>query len=82
MFHVQKSLLFCSNQYWVKRNSVTFDVTIWGNNGAKICELVGIFILSLLSKNDNSNSIGLYLHDSLSVFINGGQLAEKHKDII
>ena len=47
-----------------------------------MCELVGIFILSLLSKNDNSNSIGLYLHDSLSVFINGGQLAEKHKDII
>ena len=39
-------------------------------------------MLSLLSKNDNSNSIGLYRHDSLSVFINGGQLAEKHKDII
>ena len=64
------------------KETVTFYVIIWGNNGAKICELVGIFMLSLLSKNDNSNSIGLYRHDSLSVFINGGQLAEKHKDII
>ena len=28
MFHAQKSLLFPSNQHWVKRGSLTFDATI------------------------------------------------------
>ena len=50
IFHALKSLLFHSNQPWIKRHSDTFDVTIRAYDGAEICELVGIFVLSLLSK--------------------------------
>ena len=37
-------------------------------DGAEICELVGIFMLSLLSKKYSSNNIVLYRDDGLSVF--------------
>ena len=39
-------------------------------DGAEICELVGIFMLSLLSKKFSFNNIGLYRDDELSVFRN------------
>ena len=42
IFHARKSLLFHSNQPWIKRDSNTFDVTMGAYNGAEICELVGI----------------------------------------
>ena len=44
-----------------------------------ICELVGIFMLSLLSKKYGSDNIDLHRDDGLSVFrIISGQQAEKH----
>ena len=47
-------------------------------DSAEICELVGIFILSLLCKKYSSNNIGLYHHDGLSVFRNiSGQIIQK-----
>ena len=49
---------------------------------AEICDLVEIFMLSLLSKKYSSNKIGLYRDDGLSDFRNtSGQQAEKHKKI-
>ena len=59
IFHARKSLFFHSNQPWIKRDSDTFDVTIGGYDGTEIWELVGIFMLSLLSKNYSSNNTGL-----------------------
>ena len=48
-------------------------------DGAEICELVGIFMLSLLSKKYSSDNIGLYRDDGLSVFKSiSWQQAEKH----
>ena len=49
-FHAGKSLLFYSNQPWIKKDSDTFDVTMGAYDGAEISELAGIFMLSLLSK--------------------------------
>ena len=63
-------MLFHSNQPWIQRDSDTFDVTVGGYNGAEISELVGIFMLSPLSKSYSSNNIGLYLDDRLSIFRN------------
>ena len=80
IFNARKSSLFNSNQPWIKRDSDTFDVTMGGYGGAEICELVGIFTLSLLSRKISSNNIGLYLDDGLSVFRNiSGRQAEKYK---
>ena len=70
IFHAQKSLLFHSDQRWIKRDSDTFDVTMRAYDGGEICELVGLFMLSLLSRKFISKNIGLYRHDRLSVFRN------------
>ena len=68
IFYARKSLLFHSNHS-------TYD-------GADICELVGIFMLSLLSKKYISDNKNLYCEDGLSVFRNiSGQQTEKHKII-
>ena len=80
IFHARTSLLFHSNQPWIKRDSETFDVTIRAYDDTEICGLVRIFMLSLLSKKYSSNNIGLYCDDALSVFRNtSGQQVEKHK---
>ena len=52
-------------------------------DGAEIYELVGIFMLSLLSKKFSFNNIGLYRDDELSVFrnISRRQVEKKKKTI-
>ena len=75
-------MLFHSNQLWIKRDSETFEVNMGAYDGAEICELVGKFMLSLLSKKYSSNNIGLYRDDGLSVFRKiSGQQAQKNKNI-
>ena len=52
----------------------------WANDGAEICELIGIFMLSLLSEHINKNHIGLYRDDGLAILKNAsGPAAEKLK---
>ena len=83
IFHARKSLLFHSNQPWIKRDSDTFDVTMGPYEDAEICELVGIFMLSLLIKMFSSSNMGLHRDNALSVFRNiSERQAEKHKKTI
>ena len=52
-------------------------------NGAKLCELIGIFMLSLLSKHINKNHVGLYRDDGLAILKNtSSPEAEKIKEKI
>lgn len=76
--HARKSLLFHDNHAWVKRNSTNaFDVTMGSYDGAEICELVGLFILSKL-KDKFGNDIGLYRDDGLAVVnTKSGRLNDK-----
>ena len=47
-------------------------------DGAEVCELIGIFMLSLLSKHINENHIILYRDDGLAILKNTrGPEAEK-----
>ena len=39
----RKSLLFNQEQTWMKKGSDLFDVSMGAYNGAKVCELIGIF---------------------------------------
>ena len=68
IFHARKSFLFHSSQPWIKRDSDTFAITMGAYNGAEVCEIVEIFMLSLLSKKYSSNNIGLYRDGGLLVF--------------
>ena len=43
---------------------------LWGYDGTEICELVSIFLLSLIGKKYDSEKIVLYRDDGLNVFRN------------
>ena len=47
-----------------------FDVTMGSYDGVEVCELSGIFMLSLSGNKYNSNNIGLYRNDGLAIFKN------------
>ena len=76
--HARKSLLFHDGLSWVKRDSSNaFDVTMGSYDGAEICELVGLFILSKL-KDTFGNNIGLYRDDGLVLLhTKSGRLSDK-----
>ena len=57
-----------------KRNTEScFDVSMGSFDGAEICELVGIYILSLLSNKLNKQSSGLCRNDGLVLLRNTSQ---------
>ena len=43
---------------------------IYIHDGAEVCELIGVFMLLLLSKHINKSSIGLYRDDDLAILKN------------
>ena len=55
IFHAMKSLLYYNDEPWVKRRKKNLDVTMDPYDGAEVFELIGIFMLSLLSKRTNKN---------------------------
>ena len=83
--HARKSLLFTSDSIWVKKgNDSSFDVTMGSFDGAEICELVGLYVLNILSRKFGAENIGLYRDDGLACFhgINGSKADKIRKDII
>ena len=70
IFHTRKSLLYNEGEPWIKKQSNSFDVTMESYDGAEVCELIGIFMLSLIGNKYNANNIGLYRDDGLAVFKN------------
>ena len=53
-----KSFLFYGNEAWKKKDAdTTFDVTMGSYDGAELCELIGIYIKSLLKE---SQTISIY----------------------
>ena len=68
--HARKSLLFDSSHTWIKRDGGLFDVTMGAFDGAEVCELVGTYLLFLISKKYKKSDIGLYRDDGLAAFQN------------
>ena len=50
IYHARKSLLFDKDNIWVKKDNLEFDVTMGSYDGAELCELVGLYLLDLLTK--------------------------------
>ena len=74
IFHTRKYLLFHSNQPWVKRDSDTFNVTAGASDAREICELVEIFMLSLISKISEHNILSFNSPYSKSIKTNINRL--------
>ena len=81
IFHSRKPLLYKEGEPWIKKQSYNFDVTMGSYDGAEVCELIGIFMLSLIGNKYNPNDIGVYRDDRLAVFKNtsGSQSEEIQK---
>ena len=88
IFHVRKFLLYYNDEPWVKKGESNFDFSMGAYHGAEICELIGIFMLSILRKHINKNYIELYRDNDLAILKNTNGLAaeklfkEKDLDII
>ncbi|PFX24427.1 hypothetical protein AWC38_SpisGene10980 [Stylophora pistillata] len=79
----RKSILFNNGTAWIEKDNGFLDVTMDCYDGAEVCELVGLFILSGLCNTYGKESIGLYRDDGLAVFKNtpGPQAERIRKDI-
>ena len=49
IFQARKSFLYLNEKPWVKKGDVNFDVELVSYDGAQVCELVGLFILSQMT---------------------------------
>ena len=79
--HARKSLLFDKTSVWVKKDNPDFDVTMGSYDGAEVCELVGLYLLKLLTNEFSKHKIGLYKDYCLSGFQNiSGPDSEKIKN--
>jgi hypothetical protein len=60
ILHAKKSCLYNSGKHWRKKlSSNLFDVTMGSFDGAESCELVGSFLLHLITMK-HGNKFGLY----------------------
>ena len=67
-----------------KNTAGNFDVTMGSYDGAEVCELVRVYILSLLANRVDKEDTGLYRDDGLVIVRNltGPQTDKTRKDII
>ena len=65
ILQTKKGLLFKNKEVWIKKGQEPFDVTMGSLDGAEVCDLVGLYLLSQLS--DLNLEIGLYRDDGLCV---------------
>ena len=69
--HCLKSLLCNKNEAWKKKETDRcFDVAMGSYDGAEICELVGIYILTRLARIIKRYDCGLYRDDGLLILRN------------
>ena len=83
--HCRKSLLFYNNEPWKKgATHDSFDVTMGSFDGAEICEIMGLYILCLLTELITKDDIGLYRDDGLLLLrnANGIKTEKTRKEII
>ena len=65
IFAARRSFLYLNGVPWSKKGDKVFDVGMGSYDGAEICELVGLFLLSELSVLDLN--LGIYRDDGLAV---------------
>ena len=65
ILQTKKAFVFRNGVPWVKKGNKNFDVTMGSFDGAEICELVGIYLLSQLT--GLKLNLGLYRDDGLAV---------------
>ena len=65
LFHTSKSLLYHKGEAWAKKGVSLFDIGMGSYDGAEKCDLVGLYLLSLLQH--LKLKLGLFRDDGLAV---------------
>ena len=82
----RQSLLFFNYEAWKKKDTdSSFDVTMSSFDGAELCELIGIYILSLLTDSFHlitKENIELYRNDELILLRNINKLTDYEKEYL
>ena len=63
----KKSFLFTGNTPWIKKGDVNFDVGMGAFDGAETCDLIGLYMLHILTTQIKDLEGGLYRDDGLCV---------------
>ena len=66
----KQDLDFLGTEVWKKKSKSCFDVTMGSYDGTEVGKLVGVFLLSHLTKLINQNDVGLYRDHGLIVVKN------------
>lgn len=83
IMHSRRSLLFHQGSAWIKKDGSEFDVTMGSYDGAEVCELVGLYLLSLLTDRFGKDAVGLYRDDGgLADRFTKRQADKARKDLI
>ena len=80
--NARKSLLHSDGSNWVKKTGL-FDTTMGAFDGAECCELIGLYVLSIINDKYPDLNLGLYRDDGLAAHrrIPGPELERRKKDI-
>ena len=80
IYNARQSILFGKDNVWVKKDNPEFDLTMLSYGSEELCELVGLYLLDLLTKESAKQNTGLCRDDGLSCFENiSGPDSEKLK---
>ena len=76
-------MLFDDSHSWIKKQGSSFDVSMGTYDRAEVYELLGKYMLNLLSKKYNISDFTLYRDDGLAVLKNksGPQSQQVKKNI-
>ena len=67
MVETKRSLLYLDGEAWTKKGEENFDVAQGAFDSAEICDIVGLFLLSELKKQNLNANLGIYRDDGLGV---------------
>ena len=79
IFEARKSFLFFNGRYWSKKSNPNFDVPMGAFDGAEVCDICGLYILSLLEKLNLNVSFGSYKDDGLAACRATPRVTEQYK---
>ena len=83
IMHARRSLLFHVGATWIKKDGSDFDVTMGSYDVAEVCELVGLYMLHLLSQRLGIDFVGHYRDDGATAqILSKKQAGRARKDII
>ena len=68
LIHTCQTIISYDNRIWTKKSNINnFDIAMGSFQGAEVCDLIGLYILSEISPITGPLNIGLYRDDGLAV---------------